>query len=34
MDNCIGFGGLLCLGIIVLGFGKFFVYWWFEGLNC
>ena len=27
MDNCVGFGRLLCLGIIILGFGKCFVCW-------
>ena len=33
MDNCIGFGGLLCFGIIVLVFGRCFVFWCFGRLK-
>ena len=33
MDNCIGFGGLLCFGIVVLVFGRCFVFCGIEGLK-
>ena len=33
MDNCIGFGVLLCFGIIVLVFGRCFVFWEVEILG-
>ena len=33
MDNCIGFGGLLFFGIIVLVFGRCFVFCGIEGLK-
>ena len=31
--DCIGFGGLLCFGIIVLVFGRCFVFWGFGRLK-
>ena len=34
LDNCIGFGELLCFGIIVLVAGRCFVFWCFGRLKC